>query len=248
MRIHIFNSLYSLSKYLIMMIHFNNLISLFMIMLCQYLSPNVFSYSFNSNVNIKQIVANKPFTIEKTQHQYQTTTRKPNLSNNFNKPIFPKQTESYDSNTKSSPTFIREAVRNVGPSVVRIDCEREITTILSVLTPDMNMKEGDFVRISGSGFVTTDDGYILTNAHVVDKARKITITFSNGRTFKANMVACDELTDLAVLKVDFSGSHIKLKKAPLGDSSKLQSGDWLIAVGCPAGLDFTVTLGMSILY
>ena len=126
------------------------------------------------------------------------------FNDNDNKNNFPNTNNGeFSSSTKTSTSFIREAVRNVGPSVVRIDCEREITSLMSVLSPESNMKEGDFVRVSGSGFVTTDDGYILTNAHVVEKAKKITVSFSNRRTLKANLIACDELTDLAVLKVEF---------------------------------------------
>ena len=147
--------------------------------------------------------------------------------------------KSYQS---GSGSFVRDAVRNVGPSVVRVDCEREVTSIMSVLSPETNSREGDVIKVAGSGFVVSSDGYILTNAHVVNQAKKITITLSNGRTFKATMVSCDELTDIAVLKADCG--NIRLREAPLGDSSKLHSGDWLIAVGCPVGLDFTVTLGI----
>jgi S1-C subfamily serine protease len=103
-------------------------------------------------------------------------------------------------------------------------------------------KEGDVIRIAGSGVVVTKDGYILTNAHVVDKTRKVTVTMSNGRVYKATLIAVDELQDLAVIKADVGSDE--LQPAPLGDSSKLQSGEWVIAVGCPVGLDFTVTLGI----
>jgi S1-C subfamily serine protease len=105
-----------------------------------------------------------------------------------------------------------------------------------------NYREGDTVKVSGSGIVVASDGYLLTNAHVIQNARSITITLSSGRSFRANVVAFDELTDLAVLKANTA--DYSLPKAPLGDSSMLQSGDWVIAVGCPVGLDFTVTLGI----
>ena len=73
----------------------------------------------------------------------------------------------------------------------------------------------------------------------------MTITLSNGRSFKARVVASDEFTDLAVIKVDVEKEYnCQLVKAPIGDSSSLQAGDWVIAVGCPVGLDFTVTLGV----
>lgn len=144
----------------------------------------------------------------------------------------------------TSSSFVREAVRSVGPSVVRIDCEREIPQMVSMFAPE-NFREGDTIKVSGSGFVVSSDGFILTNAHVVEGAKKTTISLSNGRSFKASVVAFDELTDLAVLKAEVSTADVKfLTLAPLGDSDRLQSGDWVIAIGCPVGLDFTVTLGI----
>ena len=143
--------------------------------------------------------------------------------------------------TVSSNSFVRDAVQQVGPSVVRVDCEREIPPLLSLFNPGA-FKDGDTIKVSGSGIVVSSDGYLLTNSHVVQSAKTLTVTFSNGRTFKAVVVAFDELTDLAVLKADTG--YYSLPSAPLGDSSLLQSGDWVIAVGCPVGLDFTVTLGI----
>ena len=138
--------------------------------------------------------------------------------------------------------FVRNAVRAVGPSVVRIDCEREISDVLSLFSD--KFREGDVVKVSGTGIIVSADGFILTNAHVIEHAAKLTITLSNGRSFKANVVALDEFTDLAVIKAEVDSSNCKLIKAPLGDSSALYAGDWVIAVGCPVGLDFTVTLGV----
>jgi len=140
----------------------------------------------------------------------------------------------------SSSNFVREAVKVVGPSVVRVDCEREVSPFMSMFSDQY--RDGDTIKVSGSGIVVTHDGYLLTNSHVIQGARSLTVTLSSGRTFKAVVVAFDELTDLAVLKADVGLSS--LPTAPMGDSSKLASGDWVIAVGCPVGLDFTVTLGI----
>jgi len=68
------------------------------------------------------------------------------------------------------------------------------------------------------------------------------VSLANGRTYKASVVALDELTDLALIKAEVGKDELAV--APMGDSSTLQSGDWVIAVGCPVGLDFTVTLGI----
>jgi hypothetical protein len=141
----------------------------------------------------------------------------------------------------ASSNFVREAVKVVGPSVVRVDCEREISPFMSMFAPDA-YRDGDTIKVSGSGIVVTANGYLMTNSHVVQGAKSLTVTLSNGRTFKAAVVAFDELTDLAVLKADVG--FVSLPVAPMGDSSSLASGDWVIAVGCPVGLDFTVTLGI----
>jgi S1-C subfamily serine protease len=135
---------------------------------------------------------------------------------------------------KSNPSFITEAVQAVGNSVVRIDCER--------LVFNEQHRDGHLIKVAGSGVVVTKDGFILTNAHVIEKSKRITVTLSNGRVFKAKIVSIDDLQDLAVLKADVGAEQ--LKPAPFGDSSKLQSGEWVIAVGCPVGLDFTATLGI----
>ena len=198
----------------------------------KYINAGMIAFVSNLSLQgIKSTLANQKEAI-----QYQRTVVSDKIE------LFKRNLAYHHRRRYSSASFIRDAVKTVGPSVTRIDCEY----LTEEPNQSINKKDIIPIRTSGSGFVMSEDGYILTNAHVVNKAQKIVVTLANGRIFKANMVACDELTDLAVLKVDFSGSHIKLKKAPLGDSSKLQSGDWLIAVGCPAGLDFTVTLGMSI--
>ena len=133
-------------------------------------------------------------------------------------------------------SFVRDSVGVVGPSVVRIDAERDIPQMLGLFADEGTIK------VSGSGFVVSQDGYILTNAHVVEGTKRITVSLANGRTYKAELVSFDELTDLALLKA--STARDPMPVAPMGDSSKLQSGDWVIAVGCPVGLDFTVTLGI----
>ena len=137
-------------------------------------------------------------------------------------------------------SFVRDAVKRVGPSVVRVDCEREIPQFLAMFNDQY--KENDIVKVGGSGIITSADGYILTNAHVTENARKVSISLSNGRVYKCRVISSDELTDLALLKADV-GNDV-LHPAPLGDSSRLNSGDWVIAVGNPVGLDFTVTLGI----
>jgi len=92
----------------------------------------------------------------------------------------------------------------------------------------------------GSGFVVDSNGTILTNAHVVEGATTIFVTLTDKREFKAKLLGADKRTDLAVLKIDASG----LPKLPLGDSSKVKVGEWVVAIGSPFGLENTVTAGI----
>jgi S1-C subfamily serine protease len=94
----------------------------------------------------------------------------------------------------------------------------------------------------GSGFIIDANGLILTNAHVVDNADKVTVTLKDGRSFKGEVRGTDEITDLAVVKINSQGENLPV--AVLGNSASIQVGDWAIAVGNPVGLDNTVTLGI----
>jgi serine protease Do len=96
-------------------------------------------------------------------------------------------------------------------------------------------------RASGSGVIVDPKGYILTNNHVVENAREITVRLSDARKFTATLVGRDPKTDLAVLKID---SPNALPVAEMGDSDRLKVGQWAIAIGNPFGLDRTVTVGI----
>jgi serine protease Do len=92
----------------------------------------------------------------------------------------------------------------------------------------------------GSGFVISADGYLLTNAHVVEGADEITVTLHDKREFKAKLLGADRRTDVALLKIDATG----LPAARIGDSNKIRVGEWVIAIGSPFGLENTVTAGI----
>jgi len=93
---------------------------------------------------------------------------------------------------------------------------------------------------SGSGVIISDDGYIVTNNHVVDGADEVTVTLSNKKSFKAKVVATDPSTDLAVVKVDAKGLPFLL----YGNSDDIKVGQWVLAVGYPLSLETTVTAGI----
>ncbi|MEA5571194.1 HhoA/HhoB/HtrA family serine endopeptidase [Calothrix sp. UHCC 0171] len=152
-------------------------------------------------------------------------------------------------------SFVTAAVNRVGNAVVRIDTER---TVVSRRIPDPFFDDPFFRRFFGdslpqqmpsqqqqrglgSGFIIDKSGLILTNAHVVDKADRVTVRLKDGRTIEGKVQGVDEVTDLAVVKINAGGD---LPVATLGSSSNVQVGDWAIAVGNPLGLDNTVTLGI----
>ena len=92
----------------------------------------------------------------------------------------------------------------------------------------------------GSGFVISADGYILTNAHVVERADKITVRLSDKREFKAKVIGADKRTDVALLKIEATG----LPKVQLGEPDRLKVGEWVLAIGSPFGFDSSVTAGI----
>ena len=93
----------------------------------------------------------------------------------------------------------------------------------------------------GSGFVLTADGYVMTNAHVVDGADEVIVTLTDKREFKAKIVGADKRTDVAVVKIEATGLPA-VRIAP--DLAKLRVGEWVMAIGSPFGLDNTVTAGI----
>ncbi len=150
-------------------------------------------------------------------------------------------------------SFVAQAVGKVGPAVVRIDTEKTVTR----RAPDPfydepflrdffgglpRQPQEELLRGQGSGFIIDQTGNILTNAHVVNGADRVVVTLKDGRSFDAIVEGVDDVTDLAVVKIDDSDDT--LPTAVLGNSDLVDVGDWAIAVGNPLGLDNTVTLGI----
>ena len=108
-------------------------------------------------------------------------------------------------------------------------------------SPEGNSPRGFEQRGVGSGFVMSEDGFILTNNHVIEDADRIKVKFADGKDFTARVVGRDPKTDLALIKIDGAAALHPLK---LGNSENLKVGSWVVAVGSPFGLEQTVTVGI----
>jgi serine protease Do len=142
--------------------------------------------------------------------------------------------------TSFSKAFI-EVAEKVTPAIVQISVVAEMDDphkdFFFFPFQDQLPKEQ---QGSGSGIIISDDGYILTNNHVVEKASKVTVGLADRRSFSAKVVGTDPLTDLAVIKIDADN----LTTAYLGDSDNLKVGQWVMAIGNPLSLASTVTAGI----
>lgn len=129
-------------------------------------------------------------------------------------------------------------VQKYSPAVVKIQIES--VTSQQVVSP-FNLPENQALQVGlGSGFIIDADGYILTNHHVINGADKITVRLSDRREFDAKLVGSDALSDLALLKVQASG----LPTLHLDIDDDLKVGEWVLAIGSPFGLDYSVSQGI----
>ncbi len=182
-------------------------------------------------------------------------------------PAGPALAQSAPQNLRALPDFT-DLVEQVGPSVVNIrTLERVAARGPSPSGADEDMleffrrfglpmpniprqpgprqqrpqqQEEEQPRGVGSGFILTSDGFIMTNAHVVEGADEVVVTLTDKREFKARIVGADKRTDVAVVKIEASG----LPAVKVGDVSRLKVGEWVMAIGSPFGLENTVTAGI----
>ncbi len=160
---------------------------------------------------------------------------------------------------RTLPDFT-ELVEKQGPAVVNISTTQTLRAHPSVpqmpnldendpffeffrrfMPPDQGQPPHGFsTRSLGSGFIISADGYILTNAHVIDGADEITVRLTDKREFKAKVIGADKRTDVALIRIDATG----LPVVKPGDPNKLKVGEWVLAIGSPFGFDNTVTAGI----
>jgi S1-C subfamily serine protease len=127
------------------------------------------------------------------------------------------------------------AAEKVSPAVVNIDVGQGLRR-----EQGANSRRRSQAHGSGSGFIFTPDGFVMTNSHVVHRANRIDVTLSDGRRFQADLVGDDPDTDIAVVRIHASN----LVPAPLGDSQSIRVGQVMIAIGNPYGFQCTVTAGV----
>ena len=159
------------------------------------------------------------------------------------------------SQARELPDFTR-LVEEQGNAVVNIDATKAVRR--AQLVPGIEDEEAQeffrrFIprqlpgpgqrpesRSVGSGFIISGDGYLLTNAHVVDEAEEIIVRFTDKREYKARIVGADKLTDVALLKIDAAS----LTSVKFGDPNRLKVGEWVVAIGAPFGYENSVTAGI----
>jgi serine protease Do len=148
-----------------------------------------------------------------------------------------------------------DLVKKYGPAVVNVSVEgtRKVNAQMQEVPEEFreffrgrgapNMPRGGAetpMRGQGSGFIVSDDGYIITNAHVVENAENVTVRLTDRREFRAKVVGADKVTDVAVLKIDSKS----LPTVRLGKSAEANVGEWVVAIGSPFGFENSVSAGI----
>jgi serine protease Do len=169
----------------------------------------------------------------------------------------PQSSANLTSESKALPGSFAPLAERLSPTVVNV----QVTKVAPVgdfsAMPDLEGPYGEFfnrffrermprperhrMQGNGSGVIISQDGYILTNNHVVEGAQEVNVTMADKQTYKAQVVGRDPKTDLAVVKID---AKTALPVAALGNSTDIKVGDWVVAIGNPFGLGHTVTAGI----
>jgi serine protease Do len=144
---------------------------------------------------------------------------------------------------QSLPDFV-DLASKLSPAVVNISTEeKDVPAAKSQAEPSETPQSSNETpeRSLGSGFVINKSGYILTNDHTVENAKRITVSLRDGHEYRAKLIGEDSVSDVALIKID---APYPLPVAPLGNSDDLRVGEWVMAIGNPFGFDHTVTAGI----
>lgn len=153
-------------------------------------------------------------------------------------------------NNPNDLNFIAKAAQKVGPAVVRIDAARQVADEKNIpfeqpffrrfFGQEQPIPKQHLERGTGSGFILSADGRVLTNAHVVEGTKQVKVTLKDGKIYQGRVVGVDPMTDIAVVQIQAT----LLPTVTIGKSNNLLPGEWAIAIGNPLGLDNTVTVGI----
>jgi len=153
-----------------------------------------------------------------------------------------------DDNANGGPVDFTQSAAYASPAVVHVQTHVAAKRVKATLPEDDPFAQffGSQQQVipeqrgSGSGVILSEDGYIVTNQHVIADADNITVTLANGRLYKASLIGADEKADLAVLKIEATSLPFLL----YGNSDDIKAGQWVLAIGYPWNLDITVTAGI----
>jgi S1-C subfamily serine protease len=177
--------------------------------------------------------------------------RQPQAIDNSLPAVYPAPAIASQASLPVSANFIAKAVQRVGPAVVRINAQHKVSSAPDSDNPILrrffgeglqpeNQPQDQIEQGTGSGFIVSADGHVITNAHVVEGADTVKVTLKDGRTLEGKVVGTDPITDIAAVKIAATG----LPTVSLGKSKQLVPGEWAIAIGNPLGLDNSVTAGI----
>ena len=142
---------------------------------------------------------------------------------------------------KVSPAVVKINASSKGKAVSQPDLQGQLPDIFRELLEQRNRPRAERpMRAAGSGFVVSEDGYILTNHHVIDGADNIEVLFSDRQEYRASVIGLDRRSDLALLKIDAED----LPTIEFADADELRVGEWVLAIGSPFGLDYSVSAGI----
>ncbi|MGB0896407.1 MAG: trypsin-like peptidase domain-containing protein [Flavobacteriaceae bacterium] len=151
------------------------------------------------------------------------------------------------SNSVGTPNITAENIDFTGAAEKTVHAVVHVTSTTTYIQPrsifDYYNRQGEHIQkgSTGSGVVISEDGYIVTNNHVIDDADELTVTLNNQKSYKARVIGFDKKNDIALLKIE---AKEKLDYIPFGDSNNVKIGEWVLAVGNPYNLTSTVTAGI----
>ncbi len=202
---------------------------------CVFVFPSLFALSFKSSPGLEYL--------EQTSKAFTEIGKKASPSSVFikaGKKRANSRFQGYNQPGRPFDFFDEGGIEEFFEKFHRHPFFRQYNSFSLEFPPHIEKQQADEIMSGGSGLVVSEDGYILTNHHVIKDADSVTVLFNNGKEYKAKVIGTDHRTDLAVLKIEKKG----LPFLKFADSSQLEKGEWVIAIGNPFGLESSLTVGV----